>query len=306
MAIYNAGQIPYATPEEFACSNNLPIDDGNVVPDGEELSNRSKFCYYLSVASRYIKFTAKRDFLPFRETRSYPIPHQFMDLSMRRLTASEVKLDEDLLEIYSVTDNNNKVLPPEAYFTIELNITPKNYLMLRPPNLWNYGLVFQNVYDAAIKIDGVWGFHDEYSAGAWEFTGQTNDTVISASQTLIALPSVVDTDICGAPLLSVDTVIKIGNEFMLITKRDIVNRQITVLRGIRGTTAVEHQIGKSIYRWRVVEDIRLACIQTAKIWREFDASTGGRLGVTDYQASVELGVPGDAQKIIASYRRARI
>ena len=91
------------------------------------------------------------------------------------------------------------------------------------------------------------------------------------------------------------------------TDPDTDPNRVKVIRGIRGTTAVAHTDPTSkIYKWHVEDDIVEARLQIAKTWRESDTSAGGRIGVNDYSAGVEIGIPADPLNTIKMYQRSLI
>lgn len=297
--------VPYANFDLFSCADSI---SGGVIPvDPNDSNARKEVCTYLIAASRYIQGITRRDFVPYQITKKYPIPHRFNDLSMRRYVRAPVRLDADLLEAFEVVNADNEVLTPdEDYFLLETNFYPKYEIELQFPNYWKKGFFFTNYKAPVISVTGIWGYHDDYNFGAWEDTTQVVPAGgITASTNPIVLDDGAALDACGAPYFTFDVMYRIDNEFLTVKSVDELDADsITFNRGVRGSTAAIHAAGTKIYRWRVLEQIQNTTMQIAKIWREFQQAAGGRLGIGDYQASVELGVPGDAQTIIKKYIRS--
>jgi hypothetical protein len=194
-----------------------------------------------------------------------------------------------------------------------LLIFPKHILAVKFPNYWGGLLGGSGTYtrydEGVVNITGMWGYFDyRYPSEAWLDTFETvqNAGGISASDTSIEIIDPLGADSFGRTKFRDNQMIRVDDELMEVTSvNNSTNpKTITVIRGIKGSTAISHDNGAAITSWRVIEDIVEATLQVAKIWRESDVTAGGRLGVSDVSAGVEVGIPADALNVIKSYQRS--
>lgn len=296
--------LTYATQNDFLDMKDAGRSGVIVIQD----ESRDKIDAYLRRATRYIDRYTRRQFFPWVETRNYPVPYSANDLSIRRYPSAHLKLDADLLEVLNI---NNGVIDLESddYFTLEHNIYPKTIVAVKFPNYWG-GLFggtspFKRYDEATAAITAIWGYADYgYPQDWWIDTTQSvaDSGGIDDSQTTIDVANGSATDDFGATAFVAGRLIRIDNELMEVSS--ISSNTLTVIRGIRGSTAVAHAESSDITRWRVSDDIQEACLKIAKVWREADIAAGGRLGVSDYSAGVEVAIPADPLAIIKSYQRS--
>lgn len=313
--------ITYATLEDFKIAKQIKeIKAPNIAAD--KLQNADdKIIDYLVRATRFINRFTRREFFPWRETRKFAVPHRFNDLSMRRFTLADLYFDQDLLAVNSLTNGNGDTLIENTdFFLMESNMWPKNAVQLKFPNYWgglySTGILSRSFDEPIIIVDGIWGYHDIYGRPNESWI-DTYDTVgsagIDATSRNIVVGDFDDKDALNMAKYVIGHLLKIDDEYMEVvgtklgTDPNTDPNTIKVIRGVRGTTAVAHTDPTSkIYKWRVVDDITEACYQIAKTWRESDTSAGGRLGVSDYSAGVEIGIPADPLNTIKMYQRSMI
>lgn len=300
--------LTYATVEQFKRMKDVDKSQGGIIVGGPSAADEAKIFEYLQRATRWIDRYTRRFFFPRVEARRYPIPYQYNDLAMRRYPTAHLKLGMDLLE--PLTVNNGVEDVDEAYYyALEHNIYPKNILVVRYPKYWGGGFggiaPFKRFDEPSVTITGVWGFADYgYPYDWWVDTyDSVQDNPLSASATTITVTAAGDADAFGRARFLKGDLIRIENELIEVTAVASAT-SLTVVRGIRGSTAVAHVQGTDITRWRVAEDIVEACLQATKTWREADIAAGSRIGVSEVSAGAELGIPGDALEIIKSYQRS--
>lgn len=307
--------LTYATLDDFKLVKQ--VRDLNSITHGipQELLDASneKMKDYLIRATRYVNRFTRREFFPWRQTRSFAIPHAFNDLQMRRFLTANLYMDADLLEVKDLTNGDQSLTELDDFFYDVPNIYPIQSIELKFPNYWGgqYGqsLYSFNFNEPIIDVDGIWGYHDGYSRidEAWVDTEDAvQDAPLSALATTITVGDVDGKDRNYLTRFNVGNLIKIEDEFIEIVEADTDANTLTVIRGIRGTTSASHVQDTPIYRWRVIEDIVEATLKIAKVWRESDTSIGGRMGVSDMSAGIEMGVPADPQNIIRAYQRSYI
>ena len=304
--------LTYAVLQDFIEMKDL--GKSGIVVDMSD-KGRTKIEQYLLRATRYIQRHTRRDFFPWRETRKYPIPYTFYDLAVRRYPSAHLILDQDLIDVY-VLNNGQEDIDDIYFYPLELNIKPHYAIAVKFPKYWGgmYGGVtpFTRFDEGLISVDGLWGYAE--NTGGWRYpddfwinTQFSLTATLSDNSTVISIPSLgTQQDVLGEKPFVAGRLLKIEDEFIEIITDSIDTNTITVRRGARGTTAVEHLSGTLIERWRVIEDITEACLQIAKTWRESDISAGGRIGVSDVSPGAELSIPSDPLTILKSYSRSMI
>lgn len=295
--------LTYATVGDFMQMKDLG-KSGIVVVTNQ---SKVKIDAYLERATRFIDRFTRRSFFPYYETRRYPIPYAFYDLMLRRFPSAPLNLDADLLEAI-VVNNGITDLSDDKYYLLDTNIYPKVEIALKFPYYWGglTGSAISRYNQPVCSITGIWGFADYRYP--YEFWIDTYNVIpsggILANTTTIEVDNVDAIDSWGNEAFKKGYMIRVGNELMEVTDADTTTNEITVLRGVRGSTAVAHDEGDKITRWRVVEDIVEACLQVAKTWREADLAAGGRIGVSDASSGVELSIPSDPLNTIKMYARS--
>lgn len=302
--------LTYGTVYDFMVMKD--IRKSGIVVDLEE-KGREVVKDYLEKATRYIEKNTRRSFYPWIEERVFEIPHAWNDLTMRRYPSAHLILDQDMLEIITVNTGAG-IIDSSYYYPIEHNIKPHYGIAIKFPKSWggSYGAVtgIRRYDEAVIKIKAVWGYAENsggyrYPNDFWINTNGSINTDINASQTTITITSASTLmDNLNKKSFVEGRLIKIDEEFIEVTSSNAT--QITVLRGVRGSTPATHLNETPIYRWRVIEDIVSACLQVASIWREADIQVGGRLGVSDVSSGAELSIPTDPAKIIQTYQRSML
>lgn len=285
--------LTYATLSQFKRIKNIP---------STETSADSVIVEYLVSATRYIDRYCRRGFFPSYEIRPHAIPHKVVDLARRRFVSGDIFLDKDLLEVDEVKNGDNEVLVENTDFILlATNIFPKFAISLLYPNFWRVGSsMILNFDKPEVTIKGWWGYSDEWSL-AWINTLEVSPN-IDNSQVTFTLTNVDGLDDEGFTRFEIGMLIKCEEELMQINAVNTITNVLTVKRGANGTTAAAHN-GQPIYRWRVHEDIKEACLKIAKVFREADEAAGGRLGVSDVNSGVEISIPSDPLGIVKSYVR---
>lgn len=302
--------LTYAVLQDFIEMKDL--NKSGIVVDISEIG-RTKIEQYLVRATRYIQRHTRRDFFPWRETRTYPIPYAFYDLAVRRFPTAHLQLDQDLLEVFTL-NNGQKDLDPDAFFPLELNIKPHFGLAVKFPEYWggSFGGIspFKRFDEGVITVDALWGYAE--NTGGWRYpddfwidTRFELEATLSDSSTVFSVTDLENQiDELGEKPLVAGRMLKIEDEYLEIIAISTSTNTVTVRRGARGSEPAEHAEDTPVYRWRVIEDITEACLQIAKTWREADLSAGNRIGVSDVSPGAELSIPNDPLTIIKSYARS--
>lgn len=304
--------LTYAIVEDFIEMKDLK--KSGIVVNMTELG-RTKIEQYLVRATRFIQRNTRRDFFPWRETRRYPVPHAFYDLSVRRFPSAHLNLDQDLLEVFEL-NNGQQIVPEEYFYPLEHNIKPHSALAIKFPMYWGGlfgGSVPYSRYDeAVIQVDALWGYAENtggwrYPEDFWIDADYGLESAMSDSSVALSVTDLENrVDLLGEkPFLS-GRLLKIDDEYIEVMAANTTTNTVSIRRGVRGSTAAEHDEGAPIYRWRVIEDIVEACLQIAKTWREADLAVGGRIGVSDVSPGAEISIPSDPMMTLKSYQRSMI
>lgn len=141
---------------------------------------------------------------------------------------------DDVLTIDSVSWNGTTVT--STYYDLPYVNQANHELHIDP----DANLDSLDDFSDYVTITGTWGYHDNWS-NAWADTGDTvqNTTQISASDTTLSVSSTSN--------FEVYQLIKIESEYLFITSKSGTN--LTVERGVNGTTAAIHANGTSISKY---------------------------------------------------------
>jgi len=125
-----------------------------------------------------------------------------------------------------------------------------------------------------IEIVGIWGWHSDYD-NAWVSSGDEvkDDPNISATATEITVADVTAADGWGlTPRFSPGQFIRIEDEYLSIVSVDIGNKKLTVVRGIRGSTAASHVLDTPIDTFKPDN----AIVRAAQKQAAFDLARAGQ------------------------------
>lgn len=115
----------------------------------------------------------------------------------------------------------------------------------------SYGTEWLN----AIQVGGIWGYRSNYPDEGWLASGQTIlNNPLAIGDLIISV-----TDASG---FSVGELLRAEDEFMLITAVSTSPHQLTVLRGVRGSTKTAHNQNTVLERWIVEPQI----VRAAQRW----------------------------------------
>ena len=207
----------------------------------------------LHEASHLIESLTQRRYCPELKTRTVPID---------QANPRQLILPADLLELRMISDaggplnlENVQLLPIERDAPASI---------LRLVNGASFHLDAGAV--SAIKIDGVWGWHDRWTQ-AWRDSGDT----LSAGQLDEAATSLSVNDSAGSdeagfsPRFQVGHLLRIEDEVLRLTAIDRTNHRLTVLRGVQGTAATAHRSGAKVETYTPALAIRDLTLRYAEL-----------------------------------------
>jgi hypothetical protein len=271
------------------CYATLAEYKAQAIPDGAiDAADDAVIEVLLKQASRYIDSKTARHFYPRIETRYYNVPDA-------RDSARLLELDDDLLEIITLTNGDGTVLT-SAYY----NLRPKNYsprfgIELKESTSTFWETDSDGNAQDAISVLGIWGYHDYYNL-AW-LLGSTAAEAMDASET--------GYDVTSATGFVTGNLIRFDNELGYVS--NIASNSLTTTRGENGSTAATHLTAIPIYIWRVMDECKSACIEIASnAYRRRFGSSGNDSSATVTAAGVVLSpkeIPQMAQAFIETNRR---
>lgn len=272
----------YATLHEFKAywnsrggTNSIdPFDDGVI----ESL---------LVSASRYIDGETSRHFDPYIETRYFSVPDG--DSIDPRL----LKLDDDLLEVISITNGDGVTIPSTEYTLQPRNTYPKRAIRLIGSSTYYWAVNSSGDSRDVIAVNGVWGVHDRYSQ-AWTVS-TTAAEAMDATETGLT--------VAAGNSINIGKIARLDNELHYISA--YVNNEYTITRGENYSTAATHLTGINLSIWQPMEEARNAVCEIANTAyrRRFGQTTSTTATVT--AAGIVLSprdIPAMAQAFISRFR----
>lgn len=268
----------YATVEEVKEYLTNTEEANFVVKDDQKIA---KFCIQ---ASRTFDTFCKRHFFPKRETRYYDYPGTlgfypyylrsvetigtYPNVNLNYVNISMLELDQDLLLPITVTTNNgNTVISSDDYFLMTgeyYNFPPFDRIVLKSDgNQTNF--LFSGTNQKSQSVDGIWGYHENYSS-AWVELDEVQNNPLTINGTTVLVSDVDGMDEQGfTPRFQLQQLCRFGtSEMFYITGKNVDGtNSLTVIRGVNGTTATEQVEGTPIYVFRPQPEITLAMLALA-------------------------------------------
>ncbi|RMF81959.1 MAG: hypothetical protein D6737_03395 [Chloroflexi bacterium] len=234
----------------------------------------------LEAATAHIERIAGRTFVP----RVATLEHTVLD-------ANELVLDDDLLDLTSLTNGDGSSINLSDVIRFPNGNESSGILRLTGNSVF----VWQTTPLHAIQVTGVWGWHDRWSQ-AWRGSGDTvQDNPLSMTATTLTVTDADGLDADGAtPRFQVGHLLRIESEYVRVIAVDTVNNQLTIERGVNGTTAASHVQNSAIDIFQPARDVQMLTLRWAAwLYRAPDIDDTG-------------GIPADFIAAAASLRRVRV
>ena len=170
-------------------------------------------------------------------------------------------LDRELLAVNTLTNGDGTVIDSASYRLLPRNEGHKTRIRLIDTT-WTY----TDDPVEAIEVDGVWAYHRRPSE-AWLSSGDAvqNDP-LSASGTTITVNDADGADGRNRqPRFSPGQLLGIEDEYVEVLAVDTESNVLTVLRGVRGSTAVAHTKDTTIVIWQPDPQVELAATRWAAL-----------------------------------------
>lgn len=221
---------------------------------GLEASNTSedaRLLDALSAGSAAIEHQTQRNFLP----RQASIAHK---LNLRN--RSELLLQDDLLTLQSISNGDGTAIALEDIVQVSNSI-----LVLTNGATFSY----LNTIEKAITVTGIWGYHLNWASAWLDSEDTVQDAPLSSSATSI---TVTDADAGTSPRFQVGQLLRIEDEYLVVTAINSSTNILTVERGAQGTTAATHVNGTLIEIYQVPNNITQVTLRWALwLYREPDS-----------------------------------
>lgn len=215
-----------------------------------ETADDARLLAALQAATVQIERAADRSFCPRVATLQHTVNTKY---------TTELLLDDDLLELTSVTNGDGSALSLNDVVTLPAE-GPIAVLRLIGGNVF----VWDETPIRAVSVSGKWGWHDRWSE-AWRSTSDTvQNNPLSASATTI---TVVDADGADAenetPRFQVGHLIRIDSEYLRVLAVNTSTNVLTVQRGVAGTAAASHTQNTAISTYQPALDAQMLHLRYA-------------------------------------------
>jgi len=237
----------------------------------------SKIDSLIKRASRRIEQLTHRVFIPVTETRYFDYPGNSIRLF----------LDGDLLSVTTLAVDDDAIASTD-YHLYPLNGYPKMWLEmdLAEGEVFTYSDTPQK----SVEIAGVWGYTDDYEASGSLLDG----AISSATATTIVVDNGADFQIGDCILVDTEAMFVSG----------ISGNDLTVVRGVNGTTAATHDTDSIVYIYKPPADIAHACgVLVARWEKRAETAWSDRTGTAEAGFSIYSEIPTEVKSILNNYRR---
>ena len=258
---------------------------------GTDASDDTSIEIILKGVSHYIEQQTGRHFTPYIETRYYDLP------PVDALEPRVLRLDDDLLEIITLTNGNGTIIPSTEYALHPRNRSPYYGIRLDDDSIYSWVGSGTGSTHGVIAVYGIWGYHNRY-AQAWAIGSTTSEALdTSEADISVALSAIFST-------YGVGSLIRFDNELGYLTAIGGAN-EIDCTRGENYSTPAAHLSGITVYIWNIQSDIKDACLMIAQNVYGLRSGQSGGGKITVSAAGVVIRpeeVPPLVQKSLISYR----
>lgn len=225
----------------------------------------------LEEVSDNIYLACHRTFYPRYEVRKFNVPNN---------PVGELTLDDDLLEVVTLTNGDGTVIAPADFNLIEPNLTPHYAISLVRSSSLQWLPDDNGNLESVILVEGWWGYHNRYAQRGWTQVGTLGAAISTTTSLTLTM--------AAAPTIAVDTIVKIDNEIFNVTVVNGVTVTVSK-RGDNGSTAATHLIAAPVYQWNVMPAIKKACLQNAlKLYDERLGVNVGPMGERDKYTEADV------------------
>lgn len=238
----------------------------------------------LETASRYIDDETGRNFYPYVQTRYFDIPE-----------SRELCVDDDLLEVLTLTNGDSTTMPSTEYYLVPRNIFPAYALKITDISSYTWLTNSAGSYENAVSINAIWGFRQRYSAEGWKLAGTLGAAVADTSTLSFTMTA--------GHTLKTGQVWRVNNELVQGTVN--TNTLNIDTRGANGSTAASHLINTAVYYWQPEQGAKNAVLEIANsaYRRRFGNTTSSAVTITGAGVVISpRDIPATAQAFIESHK----
>ncbi|MHC4648816.1 MAG: hypothetical protein ACYTBJ_25445 [Planctomycetota bacterium] len=157
-----------------------------------------------------------------------------------------------------------------------------------------------------IEITGIWCWRDRYDSDGFLDSGDTvQDNPLSSSATEVTVTDADGADYYSdTPRFDVGQLIRIESEFLAITGVNTTTNKLTVVRGVRGSTAAAHVQTTQIDAFFPQPDI----VRATQLIAMYNLARRGRIDRATFdglQVTTLIEIPIEAQVILDKYKFGR-
>jgi len=268
--------MAYATLAQVQAENKIDLTQNPLAP--EIVAGNNYLISALEFVSKRIDQETQSTFEPLRTIRYFDADRDYIDFYLNQLLldrplleAIEVKVFDHLLRQW---DGQQSTFNNADYYVSRRNLSPYYTLQgipyIQPWNPYLYGasLNFVQAYLQCISVDGIWCYREYYPQEGWKASGDSVQDVsgIDATQTVIMVGNVGGVQFNNqTPRFSPGQMISITTdlitEYMYVVDTDLEGQSITVIRGVRGSTAATHAKDTAIKIWYPQPEIQRATLR---------------------------------------------
>lgn len=235
----------------------------------------------IAAASRWIEDFTRRRFIPTTATKEFDYAGPGL-----------IWLNDDLLAVTSIKygDQADHTIPATDYFLYPANALdddrPYTHVEV---NLTQDMISYKDTPQQDIQVVGKWGYSELSRVHS-----TLNEAGFTATDTTMTVASGTDFQI-GHTLL-VDT------EQMWVSNK--ATNDLTVTRGVNGTTGATHSNGANVSIIRPPANIEFACQALVARWiHRGDSAWADRVGSSEMGYTYMGDVPGEVREVLLRYRR---
>ena len=241
--------------------------------------------------SRWIDRRCKREFFPLLTTKYFSGKKSALGILWvpDLISVSAIYFSYDNGETYTALETTDYILAVGEDFD---KVCSYNTIILDVNGDYSAFPVGQR----SVKITGVWGYVQDRDA-CWEDSGitLTDDMAIDASSFTASDADAEDLFGTGTAL-QVGQLIKIGDEYLVVTAINTEDDTVSVVRAQNGTSAAAHETDDAVYLWRppysIVDAARMIVVKDFLASQQGYASRGGEAlgGQVKYNAYLDQAV----------------
>jgi hypothetical protein len=202
----------------------------------------------LLMASEHLEDQTSRRYVPYVDTRYFDVP------APDSLDPRELRLDDDLLEVISLTNGDGTTVPSTEYVLRQgdtRNHTPYNNIRLKSTSTYYWAPDSAGDHMGVIGVSGLWGYHNRY-AQAWRLASTAAEAMDSSETGL---------DVASAASFAVGNLIRFDNELGYLSA--IAGSTLTITRNENNSSPVSHLTGINVYAWQVMAGAKQAAFEIA-------------------------------------------